>query len=146
MDKKEIFDKIEVNFKVLRREKIEPELDIDIVIFKNDKSYPISTFDKGTLTVSERVKLKSIEDEREVILNKFAKSLKKDRDIWVNFIENVEETIYLFHRTIGGFSITHEEFEDFALKDFERKCVVYNFRTAFKCLYENAKISGKVEE
>jgi hypothetical protein len=137
------FDRIEVKFRLLRREKIEPELVIDIIIFKGVDSYPIEIFNKSSLTDKEKEIFQTMEDKRNQILKKFKNNLTNNKKMWIKFITNVEEVIFLFYRTIEVVSFTYEELNNFIANSTREKFIEVYFQNAYNNLVKNAKSSGE---
>jgi len=137
------FNNIEVKFRIFRKDKIEPELHIDIIIFKGIDNYPIEIFDKSSLTETEKLMFKFLEEERVNIYKRFTKNLNNNKQLFVNFITNVEETPHLFYRTREVALFSKEEFEDHLTYPAKKNYIIRNLKDAFQNLIRNAKISGQ---
>ncbi len=137
------FNNIEVKFKIFRKDKIEPELQIDIIIFKGADNYPIEIFDKNCLTETEKLMFKFLEEERGNIYKRFTKNLNNNKQLFVNFITNVEETPHLFYRTREVALFNKEEFEDHLTYPAKKNYIIRRLKDAFQNLIKNAKINDQ---
>ena len=135
------FDKIEFKFKIIRKDKPEPELIIDLIVFKGSDFYPIEIFDKDSLSEDEKLKFKLLEEERDKTYKKFNIAITNNKQMWVNFIKNVEESPLLYHKTRCVGTLNSNAFINFNSKQF-KKVIAGFYKDSFQFLSKNAKISG----